>query len=357
MVVPEKEQNIKSLKIPGFIFRAILFISALSIIIIGILAYDYWKILQQVYENKHLNQENRQLREQLQLFQMKLSSFTEDLERIHIFEKKVRIISGLEEAKNQPPLMQKAPDENELKERTQSSYQDFSTKGNTLIQEFQTKVNFDEMKDDEKYTELKNLYDSKIAQSLGIAEDYKFTRNWSELTKRSFMLSYDYAAFDYKYQILKNFVRDLELKVHEIDKNLLDKDSILKSTPSSLPVRGWVTSYFGQRLSPVAGVIKMHEGIDIGAPSGTKITAPADGIVTFSGNKPGFGNFVQIDHGYGIETLYAHASQTIARSGQRINRGTPIALVGNTGYSTGPHLHYEVRVNGIAVDPLYFVID
>ena len=101
----------------------------------------------------------------------------------------------------------------------------------------------------------------------------------------------------------------------------------------------------------------MHEGLDIGAKPGTKILAPADGIVTFSGKKPGFGYIVQIDHGYGVETIYAHASKLEVKKSQPVKRGMIIARVGNTGLSTGPHVHYEVRVNGTPVDPLYYVLD
>jgi murein DD-endopeptidase MepM/ murein hydrolase activator NlpD len=105
------------------------------------------------------------------------------------------------------------------------------------------------------------------------------------------------------------------------------------------------------------GRLKMHEGLDVGAPYGTPVYAPADGIITFSGEKAGFGKFVQVDHGYGIETIYAHNQTLSVRSGQKVKRGALLAAVGNTGHSTGPHLHYEVRVNGIAVDPLYFILD
>ena len=101
----------------------------------------------------------------------------------------------------------------------------------------------------------------------------------------------------------------------------------------------------------------MHEGLDVGAPYGTPVHSPADGIVTFSGEKAGFGKFVQVDHGYGIETIYAHNQSLTVRAGQKVKRGALLAAVGNTGHSTGPHLHYEVRVNGIAVDPLYFILE
>jgi murein DD-endopeptidase MepM/ murein hydrolase activator NlpD len=101
----------------------------------------------------------------------------------------------------------------------------------------------------------------------------------------------------------------------------------------------------------------MHEGLDIGATPGTPIYAPADGIVVYSGTKPGFGNTLSIDHGYGIETIYAHAKALKVVKGVHLHRGDLIAEVGNTGYSTGPHLHYEIRINGIAVDPLYYILD
>ena len=101
----------------------------------------------------------------------------------------------------------------------------------------------------------------------------------------------------------------------------------------------------------------MHEGVDFGAAIGTAIVAPADGIITFSGPKPGFGNFVQIDHGYGVETIYGHAATLSVKKGQKIFRGDRIATVGNTGYSTGPHVHYEVRVNGTPGDPLYYTLN
>src|SRR5690606_26364999 len=272
--------------------------------------------------------------------------------------------TGMDDARLQPPLIQKRPEDNPaIDEKVETNNHQtavplkYTREENLLQREFSAMVNFSGMLQDPEYLKLKNLYDKKIAENLGIAEEYTFTRQWSELTRQSFALANDYASFDYRFNVIKDLVSEMEVKIHQIDKSLLDKESMLKSTPTILPSKGWITSYFGQRLSPTAGYIKMHEGIDIGAPVGAPIVAPADGIVTFSGTKPGFGNFVQIDHGYGIETLFAHASKTVARAGQRVARGDPVALVGNTGYSTGPHLHYEVRVNGIAVDPLYFVIE
>ena len=208
-----------------------------------------------------------------------------------------------------------------------------------------------------EYKRLKNLYEQKIATYFGLQKSYIYTKEWFQLTNKSFSLAEGYAKFDYLFNEVKRIAQKLELDIHQLDQYLLDKDSFLKSTPTLLPVQGWITSYYGRRKSHYSGRIKMHEGIDIGAKSGTPILAPADGVVTFSGKKPGFGFFLQINHGYGVETIYAHAKRLLAKKGQHIRRGQKIAQVGSTGYSTGPHLHYEIRVNGTPVDPLDYILD
>jgi murein DD-endopeptidase MepM/ murein hydrolase activator NlpD len=130
-----------------------------------------------------------------------------------------------------------------------------------------------------------------------------------------------------------------------------DKRSLFASTPSIWPVRGWVTSRYGSRISPFSGIQKFHEGIDIAAQTGTPVTASADGLVVKAGFGTGYGNMVEISHGYGIKTLYAHNSRLNVKAGQRVRRGDVIAYAGDSGSSTGPHLHYEVRVNNLPVNP------
>jgi len=125
----------------------------------------------------------------------------------------------------------------------------------------------------------------------------------------------------------------------------------LDHTPDGWPTRGRVTSSFGRRRHPITGRVQEHEGIDIAAPAGTPIWATADGIVRFSGTQAGYGRLVIIDHGYGFQTVYAHNSRNVVRAGQRVKRGQVIAYVGSTGTSTGPHVHYEVRVSGKPVNP------
>jgi murein DD-endopeptidase MepM/ murein hydrolase activator NlpD len=131
----------------------------------------------------------------------------------------------------------------------------------------------------------------------------------------------------------------------------------LAATPSIMPTRGWLTSAFSSmRSHPVLHVARPHEGIDVSAPMGTPIEAPAAGMVRSAGWEAGYGHTVEIDHGYGIMTRFAHASRLLVRQGERVARGEKIALVGNSGLATGPHLHYEVHVNGRAVNPLRYVM-
>lgn len=126
----------------------------------------------------------------------------------------------------------------------------------------------------------------------------------------------------------------------------------LSRMPSIWPVEGYITSHFGPRNSPFTGKRRMHAGMDIGAPSGTPIIAPADGIVIFSGRGNGYGEMIEIYHARGMVTRYAHMSKRIAKSGWKVKRGEIIGLVGSTGRSTGPHLHYEVLLSGLPTNPL-----
>jgi len=132
----------------------------------------------------------------------------------------------------------------------------------------------------------------------------------------------------------------------------------MASTPTILPANGHLSSLFsGSRYHPVLRVSRPHKGIDIAARVGEPILAAARGRVVYAGNRSnGYGNMVEIDHGYGYVTRYAHASRLHVRSGQTVDRGTRIADVGATGLTSGPHLHYEVEQNGNQVDPLNFVI-
>jgi murein DD-endopeptidase MepM/ murein hydrolase activator NlpD len=148
-----------------------------------------------------------------------------------------------------------------------------------------------------------------------------------------------------------------EASLRELTEYFEDQKSMLASTPSVWPTQGWVTSDFGSRLDPYSADRSMHQGLDISTPHGQPVITPSDGTVVFNGTEGGYGKVLVIDHGYGVKTRYGHLSETFVRLGERVARGQKVAAVGNTGRSTGPHLHYEVRVNGIPENPRKFILE
>lgn len=133
--------------------------------------------------------------------------------------------------------------------------------------------------------------------------------------------------------------------------------SLLATTPSVWPVRGYLSAGFGNREDPFTGLRDFHPGLDISAPLGTKILAPADGTVIFAGVKGGYGNAVAVNHGRGVVTHYGHLDAFNVRVGQAVRRGSVLGFVGSTGRSTAPHLHYEVWMNGSNQNPLLYILD
>ena len=148
-----------------------------------------------------------------------------------------------------------------------------------------------------------------------------------------------------------------ESSLRELQEYFDDQTSLLSSTPSLWPTRGWVTSDFGVRLDPYSAERMMHRGLDIATPYGQPVYAPSDGVVVFVGTEGGYGKVLVVDHGYGVKTRYGHLSEVFVKLGENVKRGARVAAVGNTGRSTGPHLHYEVRVNGIPENPRKFILE
>jgi len=148
-----------------------------------------------------------------------------------------------------------------------------------------------------------------------------------------------------------------ELSLEELDSYFADNESLIMATPSIWPTRGLVTSDFGVRESLFHGGSSMHQGMDIAAPTGTMIRAGADGIVTFASWESGYGNLVTISHGYGLASKYGHCSSLLIKEGQTVRRGQVIAAVGATGQATGPHLHYEILVHGVPVNPRRYIFE
>jgi murein DD-endopeptidase MepM/ murein hydrolase activator NlpD len=172
-----------------------------------------------------------------------------------------------------------------------------------------------------------------------------------------------------------SLIRDMHDQIDELDrasihqkdefesllKSLEDQHNLLASTPAIRPVsrgeKSWVTSRFGFRQSPFTGQREFHQGFDLSCQKGTPILATADGVVTFAGRKGFLGKAMIIDHGHGMVTKFGHCQKFLKKKGEKVKRWEPIALVGNTGRSTGPHVHYEVHLNGIPVNPEKYILN
>ncbi len=144
--------------------------------------------------------------------------------------------------------------------------------------------------------------------------------------------------------------------LQNVEETLKQQQDHWARIPSILPTQGYITSGYGYRKDPFTGRIKFHHGVDIFAPRGTPVVAPARGRVYRIRRDRGYGLTLELDHGNGIHTFFAHLQSVRVRRGQQVDRGDTIAFVGNTGRSTGPHLHYEVRVQGKRVNPRRYII-
>jgi murein DD-endopeptidase MepM/ murein hydrolase activator NlpD len=151
--------------------------------------------------------------------------------------------------------------------------------------------------------------------------------------------------------------RRLETDLSVLEQKLVAQYQLLSSTPSIAPVRGILTDGFGGRSDPFTGEPGNHNAVDISSAVGQPVRAPADGIVVKAEWANGYGNVIYLSHGYGYSTRYGHLSGYNVKPGQRVKRGDIIGFVGSTGRSTGPHLHYEVRMNGNPVNPLEYVLN
>jgi murein DD-endopeptidase MepM/ murein hydrolase activator NlpD len=155
---------------------------------------------------------------------------------------------------------------------------------------------------------------------------------------------------------LQSQLSSREQQLGVLENLILTRELNKQVYPEGRPVQqGWISSYFGRRADPFTGYSAVHKGIDFAAPEGTKVSAVAAGLVTFAGERAGFGQMVEINHGNGLATRYCHNEGLLVKQGDMVRKGQGVSLMGSTGHSTGPHLHFEVLKNGVQVDPLRFV--
>jgi murein DD-endopeptidase MepM/ murein hydrolase activator NlpD len=223
----------------------------------------------------------------------------------------------------------------------------------------------------DKYRDLNNQIDSLSKQD----KDLRIAADLAPVSDEEKQLGVGGGYFDNSLDFLSDksafklkdalaFVDEVSRKVafekenySEISKQLSLNKQLYAAMPAIRPCAGTVEHDFGMRFHPILGIRRMHEGIDILADRGTPVHATGDGKIVFVGYKGGFGLTIEIDHGFGYRTVYAHLSKTMVRKGKEVNRGDVIAKSGSSGLATGPHLHYEIHHNGIIENPIGFFFD
>ncbi|OFZ28780.1 MAG: cell wall-binding protein associated metalloendopeptidase [Bdellovibrionales bacterium RIFCSPHIGHO2_01_FULL_40_29] len=320
-LVANDESQTKKLTMPMSYFKISAFIVAVFVISLFAGLIDYFGLLAQSLENKKLKIENLNLQKQFQVVEGKLDTLQSGLDRVGMMTSKLKLITDTQmkdrAEKLNFPAQTSAPGTDPTQERMSNEQ---------LIQQEPLIASENPV----------NTFKGEIATE-------KSTSNYATLVIR-----------------IDEAVKDSALKeqsVIELWEMLSDRQSLLSATPYIKPARGPIGSRFGYRIDPINGRQKMHAGVDIVASPGTPVRAPADGVISFAGWDEQFGKLVSIDHGYGVLTRYAHNSQIYVQVGQKVSKFDVVSATGNTGRSTGPHLHYEVRVNGIPVNPMNYILD
>jgi murein DD-endopeptidase MepM/ murein hydrolase activator NlpD len=284
---------------------------------------DYTGLLFQSMENKRLLAENSRLKREFSVVENKMITLEKQMERIQNFATKLGMITNVGDKENEIRLaMGPLPRPGQAVEEMAEN----NSRQPASVVASKDKLFFESALLDNKKGEV---YSEKA-------------ENYASLSIRMDRLS--------KESQLK------EQNILRLWESLSNRQSLLRATPQVKPTNGWFTSKFGYRKSPFTGRPVMHKGLDIAAPPGTPIIAPADGVISYAGYDSGYGKLISIDHGYGMVTRYGHVSKIYATLGQKVKRGDVIGAVGNTGRSTGPHLHYEVRINNVPVDPSNYIL-
>jgi len=302
-------------------------LSVFAFALFSFVVFDYSQLLIKEARNKFLHVQNQNLKSQVKAFSEKMEAVEIDLEKINRYSRKLKAITS---------NGQENPDEQQLE----------LTLGKPLI---------DERKPAANGLALGKSMDSTGA---GTGED---TDSWFPVFKTaqkefSYLNPIDKADLTLTFAKTSTKVKRVERDLTLLFERMASQRDLLSATPSVRPTGGWVSSGFGYRRDPFTGRAKLHKGMDFGANRGTPVYAPADGVVSFAGREGGYGKIVSIDHGYGIVTRYAHNSRLLVKTGQRVKRWDKISEVGSTGRSSGPHLHYEVRLNGVPVDPEKYIL-
>jgi len=285
----------RQLRISKKSFKILLHVLVSALLVTTFFLSDYIQVKKRAFDVYRLQQEMKGQRSQIHFFLAKVEELERQLSVFKNFDRKIRIIANLEKkGQETAPLMGiGGPSPSDIREKLKE-------------------------REDEKGLILQMRSDIERLQSETISR---------------------------------------EESLFELLKLLLAKKETLAHTPSIWPVQGWVTSGFGFRTHPLTGLSQMHEGLDIANRVGTTVIAPARGIVSDIETDQLFGKILVISHGFGITTRYGHLHKVLVRLSQKVERGDKIGELGMTGRTTGPHLHYEVRINNIPANPVQYILN
>jgi murein DD-endopeptidase MepM/ murein hydrolase activator NlpD len=294
LVFGQKTSKTRNFRIHKKTFKIGLYLLCFGVLSTIFFLCDYIQIRKKTFELSQLRQQTQEQKSKIHFFSSKIEDLERQLSTLKDFDKKIRIIANLEKSQETTSFMgMGGPSPSDVREKLKAE------------------------KDEE-----------------GLSHQLR-----TDIER------------------LESEANSQEESLSELVKLLQSKKKILVHTPSIWPVHGWVTSGFGFRINPFTGLTQMHEGLDISNRIGTPVKATAEGIVSDVGRDYSLGNVVVISHGFGMITRYCHLNKIFVRAGQKVKRGDKIAEVGTTGRSTGPHLHYEVRVSGVPVNPLRYILN
>jgi murein DD-endopeptidase MepM/ murein hydrolase activator NlpD len=337
MVVTDERSPMRRLQVPKATMKKAAAIAA-GVALLGMVAvWDYWRVRADNSELATLRVQAAEQNEQLQLVETTLASVRGELKRVRDLERKVRIIANLPGAAaiGGEDIQELAPAPavgGEERVTPPAGVPVAIPKSAGAVQ---------------KQGELSQLEVTPVEVDPEVALRDGLT---SPAARYIFALDSVAQSLDTG---LEGQADSLTLLVGQLE----DKRTRLASMPSVWPTKGWLTSRFGNRISPFTGKAHLHNGIDIASEPGTPVIASARGRVEFAGSKGPLGQTVIVNHGHGVKTYYGHNSGVFVKKGEEVLRGQQVASVGSTGRSTGPHLHYSVKVNGKSRDPLDFIFD
>ena len=292
---------IKKISIPGFLMRTLGGVLIVGIVGLGYLIYDHYRVRDAINTSNDLArtlelQEDliTTQRQQIQTFAVEINRLKSQLVALNNFEEKIRIIANISTDKGQETLFGIGGSRPEDLETNI----DVKRRHTSLLREMHTQIELLQTASEKQEKQMVSL--------LGKLEGQK---------------------------------------------------SLLSSTPAIRPAKGWLTSRFGYRTSPFTGRREFHKGLDIANQKGTPIMATADGIVKAVGSRRYLGNFIIVDHGHGMVTHFGHLEKALVKNGSKVKRGDTIAEMGNSGRSTGPHVHYAVYLNGVPVNPSTYILN